>query len=130
MITPLGMHIISLILHKFCNATCKKTLRPRSDNANGLDPPYCLCCFALNLPDGTQNIVPSGFFTERRTHMNKLFTVIFYSLLTVSAHAGVMPETASKARTATENIVASAPETSSGLDQLLQFIFSVAFLIL
>ena len=62
--------------------------------------------------------------------MNKLFTVIFYSLLTVSAHAGVMPETASKARTATENVVASVPETSSGLDQILQFIFSVAFLIL
>ena len=63
--------------------------------------------------------------------MKKLKIAVFATFLAgTTTHAGVMPEVTSQATTMPKTIVEATPEVATGLDQLLQFLFSVVFLVL
>ena len=62
--------------------------------------------------------------------MDKLKIAVFATFLAGTTHAGVMPEVTSQASTIPKTIVEATPEAATGLDQLLQFLFSVVFLVL
>ena len=62
--------------------------------------------------------------------MNKLKIAVFATFLAGKTHAGVMPEVTSQASAMPKTIVEATPEAATGLDQLLQFLFSVVFLVL
>ena len=62
--------------------------------------------------------------------MNILKIAVFATLLAGTAHAGVMPKMTPQVSTTPKTIVEATPEVATGLDQLLQFLFSVVFLVL
>ena len=62
--------------------------------------------------------------------MNILKIAVFTTLLAGTAHAGVMPEMTPQVTTTPKTIVEATPEVATGLDQLLQFLFSVVFMVL
>ena len=62
--------------------------------------------------------------------MNILKITVFVALLASTTHAGVMPELIPQETMMTKTIVEAAPEAATGLDQLFQFLFTLAFLVL
>ena len=61
--------------------------------------------------------------------MNILKIAVFSALLASTTHAGVMPELIPQETMMTKTIVEAAPEAATGLDQLFQFLFTLAFLV-
>ena len=62
--------------------------------------------------------------------MNILKIAVFAAWLASTTHAGVMPELIPQETMMTKTIVEAAPEAATGLDQLCQFLFTLAFLVL
>ena len=62
--------------------------------------------------------------------MNILKIAVLAALLASTTHAGVMPELIPQETMMTKTIVEAAPEAATGLDQLFQFLFTLAFLVL
>ena len=51
-------------------------------------------------------------------------------LIAGATYAGVMPKVVAEVPITVETTVGATPEAENGLDQLLQFLFSVVFLVL
>lgn len=62
--------------------------------------------------------------------MNILKIAVFVALLASTTHAGVMPELIPQETLVTKTTLDTAPEAVTGLDQLFQFLFTLAFLVL
>jgi len=62
--------------------------------------------------------------------MNILKIAVLAALLASTTHAGVMPELIPQETMMTKTIEEAAPEAATGLDQLFQFLFTLAFLVL
>ena len=62
--------------------------------------------------------------------MNILKIAVFAALLASTTHAGVMPELIPQETMVTKTTLDAAPEAVTGLDQLFQFLFTLAFLVL
>ena len=62
--------------------------------------------------------------------MNILKIAVFAALLASTTHAGVMPELIPQETLVTKTTLDAAPEAVTWLDQLFQFLFTLAFLVL